>query len=54
MASPPFSQERFEEVKKKVSGLIKACGYNPKATAFVPVCGWGGDNLDAKSGKMAW
>ena len=54
LATPPFSQERFDEVKKKVSVLVKACGYSPKATTFVPVCGWGGDNLDDKSGKMAW
>lgn len=54
LASPPFSQARFDEVKKKVSVLVKACGYSPKATTFVPVSGWGGDNLDDKSGKMAW
>merc|ERR1711951_191855 len=27
---PPYSADRFEEIKKEVSGFIKKVGYNPK------------------------
>merc|ERR1712157_378315 len=34
---PPYSQSRFEEIQKEVSGFIKKVGYNPAAVAFVPI-----------------
>merc|ERR1719357_255636 len=37
---PPYSQARFEEIQKEVSGFIKKVGYNPAAVAFVPISGW--------------
>merc|ERR1712215_470113 len=36
---PPYSQARFEEIQKKVSGFIKKVGYNPAAVPFVPISG---------------
>ncbi|XP_068706518.1 elongation factor 1-alpha [Montipora foliosa] len=51
---PPFSQKRFEEIQKEVSGYVKKVGYNPKSVAFVPISGWHGDNMIEKSGKMGW
>merc|ERR1712013_964691 len=42
---PPYSQARFEEIQKEVSGFIKKVGYNPAAVAFVPISGWHGDNM---------
>merc|ERR1719371_152575 len=42
---PPYSQARFEEIQKEVSGFIKKVGYNPVAVAFVPISGWHGDNM---------
>merc|ERR1712243_327288 len=51
---PPYDQNRFEEIKKEVSGFIKKVGYNPKAVAFVPISGWHGDNMLEPSEKMSW
>lgn len=51
---PPYSQARFEEIKKEVSGYIKKIGYNPDHVAFVPISGWHGDNMLEPSEKMNW
>ncbi|ODM94661.1 Elongation factor 1-alpha [Orchesella cincta] len=36
---PPYSESRFEEIKKEVSAYIKKIGYNPAAVAFVHISG---------------
>jgi elongation factor 1-alpha len=51
---PPYSESRFEEIKKEVSDYIKKIGYNPAAVAFVPISGWNGDNMLEVSEKMSW
>merc|ERR1712210_303963 len=51
---PPYSQARFEEIQKEVSGFIKKVGYNPAAVAFVPISGWHGDNMIEASSNMSW
>lgn len=51
---PPYSQARYEEIKKEVSGYIKKVGYNPDAVAFVPISGWHGDNMLETSTNMSW
>merc|ERR1712212_1267159 len=51
---PPYSQARFEEIQKEVSGFIKKVGYNPAAVAFVPISGWHGDNMIEPSTNMTW
>merc|ERR1719330_355725 len=51
---PPYSQARFEEIQKEVSGFIKKVGYNPAAVAFVPISGWHGDNMIETSTNMSW
>lgn len=51
---PPYSEARFEEIKKEVSSYIKKIGYNPAAVAFVPISGWNGDNMLEPSDKMPW
>jgi len=51
---PPYSEARFEEIKKEVSGFIKKVGYDPKAVAFVPISGWHGDNMIEPSTNMSW
>ncbi|CAD6222187.1 GSCOCG00000797001-RA-CDS [Cotesia congregata] len=51
---PPYSESRFEEIKKEVSSYIKKIGYNPAAVAFVPISGWHGDNMLETSSKMGW
>jgi len=51
---PPYSESRFKEIQKEVSGYIKKIGYNPEAVAFVPISGWHGDNMIEKSEKTTW
>jgi len=51
---PPFSEARFNEIVKEVSGYLKKIGYNPKAVAFVPISGFHGDNMLEASEKMKW
>merc|ERR1712121_399548 len=51
---PPYSEARFEEIKKEVGGFIKKVGYNPAAVAFVPISGWHGDNMLQTSTNMSW
>jgi len=51
---PPYSQARFEEIKKEVTSYIKKIGYNQASVAFVPISGWHGDNMLEKSDKMGW
>ena len=51
---PPYSEKRFDEIQKEVSGYLKKIGYNPKAVAFVPISGWHGDNMLEPSEKMSW
>merc|ERR550534_2318124 len=53
-SEPPYSLDRFEEIKKEVSGFIKKVGYNPKEVIFCPISGWHGDNMLEKSANMGW
>ncbi|CAH2012092.1 unnamed protein product [Acanthoscelides obtectus] len=49
---PPYSEARFEEIKKEVSSYIKKIGY--AKLPFVPISGWHGDNMLEPSDKMPW
>merc|ERR1712147_341011 len=51
---PPYSESRYEEIKKEVSGFVKKVGYNPKAVHFMPISGWHGDNMLEPSDNMKW
>lgn len=51
---PPYSEARFNEIKKEVSSYIKKIGYNPDTVPFVPISGWHGDNMLESSAKMTW
>merc|ERR1712055_1231671 len=51
---PPYSQNRFEEIQKEVSGYIKKIGYNPATVAFIPISGFHGDNMIEASDNMPW
>nr|QQL94310.1 elongation factor 1 alpha [Urechis unicinctus] len=51
---PPYSEQRFNEIKKEVEAYIKKIGYNPKGVPFVPISGWHGDNMLEKSDNMKW
>lgn len=51
---PPYSQNRFEEIKKEVTSYIKKIGYNPDCVPFMPISGWNGDNMLEPSAKTPW
>ena len=51
---PPYSETRFNEIKKEVQSYIKKIGYNPDYVPFMPISGWHGDNMLEKSDKMKW
>ncbi|UYV61572.1 EEF1A1 [Cordylochernes scorpioides] len=51
---PPYSESRFEEIKKEVSAYIKKIGYNPIQVPFVPISGFHGDNMIEPSSNMSW
>ena len=51
---PPYSEARFEEIKREVGIYIRQVGYNLKTVAFVPISGWRGDNLIEPSINMPW
>ncbi len=50
---PPFSEARFTEIVKEVTGYLKKVGYNPAAVAFVPISGFHGDNMIEKSDRVS-
>jgi elongation factor 1-alpha len=49
-----YSEDRYEEIKKELSGYLKKVGYNIEKVRFVPISGWNGDNMVEKSDKMNW
>mmetsp|Transcript_12393 Transcript_12393/g.12437 ORF Transcript_12393/g.12437 Transcript_12393/m.12437 type:complete len:450 (+) Transcript_12393:68-1417(+) len=49
-----FSKDRYEEIKKEVSGYLAKVGYKPKKIKFVPISGWAGDNMIEKSENTPW
>jgi len=51
---PKYSEARYEEIKKEVSGFLKKVGYNSDAVPFVPISGWVGDNMLEASSNMPW
>jgi elongation factor 1-alpha len=54
ITQPPYSKERFEQVKKQVQDLLKLVGYKVDTIPVIPVSGWNGDNLTEKSDKTPW
>ncbi|MFC1658759.1 sulfate adenylyltransferase subunit 1 [Candidatus Omnitrophota bacterium] len=47
-----FKEERFNEVKRKIQGLLNTL--NIKPDFFVPISAIGGENIAQKSKKMGW
>ena len=52
--SPPYSKERYEEIKGEVSNFLKKVGYKPAVIPFVPISGWHGDNMLDSGDNMKW
>jgi len=51
---PPYSGDRYNEIKNEVSTYVKKIGWNPVQIPFVPISGWVGDNMVEPSTNMAW
>lgn len=49
-----YSQARYEAIKRELSELLGNVGFQSSAVTFVPVSGWIGDNLFARSANMPW
>ncbi|MEA2034964.1 MAG: translation elongation factor EF-1 subunit alpha [Euryarchaeota archaeon] len=49
-----YSEERYNEVVKEVSDLIKIVGYKPADIHFIPMSAFAGDNIAAKSENTPW
>jgi elongation factor 1-alpha len=49
---PPYSQERYEAVKKDVEKLLGSIGY--KNVPIIPISGYKGDNILKKSENLKW
>ncbi len=49
-----YSEERYNEVVKEVSDLIKIVGYKPADIHFIPMSAFVGDNIASKSENTPW
>jgi len=49
-----YSEERYNEVKKQLSDLIKMVGYKPDAIQFIPMSAFVGDNIATHSANTPW
>lgn len=52
LTEPPYSQKRYEEVMRGVSGFLRKIGYDTNAVPFVPVSGWTGENMISVTQKV--
>lgn len=51
---PPYSKDRFSEIKKEIQSYIKKVGYKPAMVPVLPISGWCGDNMIEASTNMTW
>jgi elongation factor 1-alpha len=49
-----YGKERYEEVKKEISELLKVVGYKIDKVPIIPTSAWIGENLIEPSSKMPW
>jgi elongation factor 1-alpha len=49
-----YKQERYTEIQTEVSKMLTKIGFKTKKIPFVPMSGFKGDNLIAKSENMDW
>ena len=51
---PPWSKERYEQIKEILGKFLKSLGYDISKIPFIPVSAWTGDNLIERSVNMPW
>eukprot|EP00488_Nonionellina_sp_1-RS-2012_P002714 TRINITY_DN53_c0_g1_i2.p1 TRINITY_DN53_c0_g1~~TRINITY_DN53_c0_g1_i2.p1 ORF type:complete len:450 (-),score=144.07 TRINITY_DN53_c0_g1_i2:166-1470(-) len=49
-----WSEDRYKEIKAEVDKMLTKIGYKTKKIPFIPMSGFKGDNLAAKSANMPW
>jgi len=49
-----YGEDRYQEIKKELSGFLAKCGYKTDKIEFVPISGWVGDNMVTRSDNMKW
>lgn len=54
MDAAGFDRAKFDEVKQKVSDLLKTVGYDVSKITFIPYSALEGSNVTTKSDKMSW
>jgi len=54
MDSAGWSEARYEEIKKELTGFLGKVGYKADTIPFIPISGWTGDNMLEKSTNMTW
>jgi len=54
MDSIGYSEDRYNEITKEVSGYLKKIGYPVAKIPFIPISGWHGDNMLEKSDNLPW
>ncbi|MEZ0394011.1 MAG: translation elongation factor EF-1 subunit alpha [Desulfurococcaceae archaeon] len=51
---PPYSKERYQQVKEVVGKYLKGLGYNIDKIPFIPLSAWTGENVIERSPNMPW
>jgi len=54
MDAVKYDEKKFNEVKDRISTLVKSVGYKPETVPFLAVASLVGDNVAKKSANMAW
>ncbi len=49
-----WSQDRYNEIKGEVGKMLTKIGYKTKKIPFIPISGFKGDNIMARSENMNW
>jgi len=49
-----YDEKRYQEIKDELTKFLTKCGYKTKDIDFVPISGWVGDNMVARSDAMKW
>jgi elongation factor 1-alpha len=53
-STPPWSQDRYEEIKAEVTSLLQGAQFDTSKVHFIPVSAWTGDSLVEPSKNMEW
>lgn len=51
---PPYSEQRYNEVKEEITKLLKKINFNMDNVTFIALSAFKGDNATEKSGNMPW